>query len=106
MPPAKTQRIDLRATPRQEALIQQAAAQTDRTVSEFILSSATMEAERVTTSRRWFTVDDPTFEQVMQVLDAPLTDTWGLPLLCGHEGLVYAACSSVVAGVAGVWWFS
>ncbi|MBE6482792.1 MAG: DUF1778 domain-containing protein [Actinomyces ruminicola] len=75
MPPAKTRRIDLRATPRQEALIQQAAAQTDRTVSEFILSSATMEAERVMTNRRWFTVDDATFERVMQVLDAPLADT-------------------------------
>ena len=32
----RTQRIDLRATPRQETLIQQAASQTDRSVSEFI----------------------------------------------------------------------
>ncbi len=27
------------------------------------------------TNRRWFTVDDATFDRVMQVLDAPLTDT-------------------------------
>ena len=71
----RTQRIDLRATPLQEALIQQAASQTDRSVSEFILSSATLEAERVLADRRWFSVSSEQFDAIEAVLDAPLEET-------------------------------
>lgn len=71
----RTQRIDLRATPRQENLIQQAASQTDRSVSEFILSSATLEAERVLADRRWFSVTSEQFDAIEAVLDAPLEET-------------------------------
>ena len=75
MSPTKTQRIDLRATRRQETLIQQAASQTDRSVSEFILSSATFEAERILADRRWFSVTSEQFEAIKAVLDAPLEET-------------------------------
>ena len=75
MSPTKTQRIDLRATRRQETLIQQAASQTDRSVSEFILSSATFEAERILADRRWFSVTSGQFEAIKAVLDAPLEET-------------------------------
>ena len=75
MTPAKTRRLDLRTTPHQEALIQQAAAQTDRTVSEFVLSAATCSAERVLAERRSFLLDSQTYEAVEAILDAPLTDT-------------------------------
>ena len=71
----RTQRIDLRATPRQEALIQQAASQTDRSVSEFLLSSATLEAERVLADRRWFSVSSQQFDAIEAVLGAPLEET-------------------------------
>ncbi|WP_167150163.1 DUF1778 domain-containing protein [Actinomyces sp. ZJ308] len=71
----KTRRIDLRATPRQETLIQQAASQTDRSVSEFILSSATLEAERVLADRRWFAVTSEQLDAIEDLLDAPLEDT-------------------------------
>ena len=72
---AKTRRLDLRTTPHQEALIQRAAAQTNRTVSEFVLSAATLSAERVLAERRSFFLDPQTFADVEAVLDAPLTDT-------------------------------
>lgn len=75
MPTLKTQRLNLRATRRQEALIHQAAAHTDSSVSEFILSSATLEAERILADRRWFTVSSEQFEAVEALLDAPLEDT-------------------------------
>ncbi|OFR54630.1 antitoxin [Actinomyces sp. HMSC075C01] len=71
----RTQRIDLRATPRQETLIQQAASQTDRSVSEFILSAATREAERILADRRWFSVTSEQLEAIEAVLDAPLEET-------------------------------
>ena len=64
-----------RATRRQETLIQQAASQTDRSVSEFILSSATIEAERVLADRRWFSVTSERFDAIEAVLDAPLEET-------------------------------
>jgi hypothetical protein avisC_06899 len=75
MAPAKTRRLDLRTTPHQAALIQQAAAHTDRTVSEFVLSAATRSAERVLAERRSFLLDSQTYEAVEAILDAPLTDT-------------------------------
>ena len=75
MAQTKTRRFDLRATARQESVIQQAAARTNRSVSEFILTSATVEAEKVLANRRWFAVSDEQFEAVQAVLDAPLTRT-------------------------------
>lgn len=72
---AKTLRIALRTTPRQEVLIQSAAAQTDRTVSEFILNAATIEAEKVLADRRWFAVTAEQLEAVEEALDAPMPST-------------------------------
>lgn len=75
MTQTKTRRFDLRATARQESVIQQAAARTDRSVSEFILTSATIEAEKVLADRRWFAVTDEQFEAVQVILDSPLPQT-------------------------------
>ena len=84
MSPTKTQRIDLRATRRQETLIQQAASQTDRSVSEFILSSATLEAERVLADRRWFSVTPEQFDAIEVILETPLEDTSRFAHLWNH----------------------
>ena len=80
----RTQRIDLRATPRQETLIQQAASQTDRSVSEFILSSATLEAERVLADRRWFTVTQMQWDDFVALLDADLPSATKFEVLRGR----------------------
>ena len=44
-------------------------------MSEFILTSATVEAEKVLADRRWFAVTDEQLEAVQAILDAPLTQT-------------------------------
>jgi uncharacterized protein (DUF1778 family) len=45
--PSRQSRINLRASARQEQLLKQAAAATDRTMTDFVLESAVVEAERV-----------------------------------------------------------
>lgn len=72
---AKSQRIEVRATERQEIVLRQAAAATERTLTEFILASAVEQAERVLADRRWFTSDAGQHEQFLQALDEPLAST-------------------------------
>lgn len=67
----KSQRINLRASERQEALIRQAAEVTDSSVSDFILSSATERAERVLADRRWFVATEEQYDLFVQALEAP-----------------------------------
>jgi uncharacterized protein (DUF1778 family) len=72
---AKNQRINLRATDRQETLLRRAAEATDHTLTEFILGSAVEHAERVLADRRWFIATDDQFEEFTRLLDAPLPTT-------------------------------
>ncbi len=72
---AKSQRINLRATERQEDLLRRAAETTDHTLSEFILGSAVEHAQRVLADRRWFAATDAQFDEFLRMLDAPLPST-------------------------------
>ena len=69
---AKTRRIHLRASERQEAAIRHAAELSDSTVSEFILRSAVEHAERVLADRRWFTLSDEEYSLFLEALDSPV----------------------------------
>lgn len=71
----KDHRIEVRATGRQEAVLRQAAAATERTMTDFILASAVEQAERVLADRRWFTASDADVEAFERLLDAPLEST-------------------------------
>lgn len=72
-PSAKTQRINLRTTERQEQVLRRAAAATDRTMTDFIVDSAVERAERVLADRRWFTATDQQWGEFVLLLDAPLS---------------------------------
>lgn len=72
---AKSERINLRATARQEALLRRAAAATDHTMTDFILDSAVEQAERILADRRWFTATEDQFNEFLRLLDAPLPST-------------------------------
>lgn len=65
----------MRATERQEALLRQAAASSDMSLTEFILGRAITEAERVLADRRWFTSDEAQFAEFTRLLEAPLPST-------------------------------
>jgi len=67
-------RINLRASARQEQLLKQAAAATDRTMTDFVLESAIVEAERVLADRRWFLIDDAHWDEFQRLLERPARD--------------------------------
>ena len=71
----KSQRIEVRATARQEAVLRQAAVATDRTMTEFILASAVEQAERILAERRSFTGSQDQYEEFLRLLDEPLAST-------------------------------
>lgn len=71
----KSQRIEVRATPRQESLLRDAAAATDRTVTDFVLGTAVIEAERVLAERRWFVATDSQLDDFERLCEQPLPST-------------------------------
>lgn len=76
--PRKTvrdQRINVRATERQEQLLRRAAEATDRSMTDFILEAASVQAERIMADRRWFVADESQWEEFNRLLDAPLPST-------------------------------
>jgi len=72
---AKSQRIEVRATERQEAILRRAAMATDRTMTDFILASAVEQAERILAERRWFTGTSEEYDEFLRLLDEPLDST-------------------------------
>jgi uncharacterized protein (DUF1778 family) len=72
---AKDQRVNLRVSGRQEQLIRQAAAASDRTMTDFILESVVEHAERVLADRRWFMATDEQWDELQRLLDQPLPST-------------------------------
>jgi uncharacterized protein (DUF1778 family) len=70
--PARDQRVNFRISGRQEQLIRQAAAASDRTMTDFILESVVEHAERVLADRRWFMATDEQWAELQRLLDEPL----------------------------------
>lgn len=68
---AKTQRIEMRTDPASEALIAQAARLTHQSVSAFVLSAATAEAERVLARVDHVVMPADQFDALISSLDTP-----------------------------------
>ena len=81
----KSQRLNVRVTERQEQLIRRAAEATDRTVTDFMLESASVEAERILADRRWFVASDAQWDEFNRLLDSPLSSTNNLARLMQRE---------------------
>lgn len=47
----------------------------DKSVTDFVLESATANAERVLADRRWFVLSDEAWNDFQALLDAPVTET-------------------------------
>lgn len=65
-------RLTMRTTARQRTLIQQAASAVDKSVTEFVLDSASVAAERVLADRRWFLLDSQRWEDFSALLERPV----------------------------------
>ena len=70
----KTQRLDLRLTKEQDALIRRAAEQDTRSISDFVLSAATLEAQRRLADQRLFILNEEDHARFEEILEAPPTD--------------------------------
>ena len=66
--------INLRASRRQKALIDQAAAALGRSRSDFMLDTACREAEAVLLDRRYFVLPEEAFKRFTAMLDKPPRD--------------------------------
>lgn len=82
---AKDQRFNLRVSGRQEQLIRQAAAASDRTMTDFILESVVEHAERVLADRRWFLATEDQWAELQRLLDTPLPSTSKFQALARRE---------------------
>ncbi len=82
---AKDQRFNLRVSGRQEQLIRQAAAASDRTMTDFILESVVEHAERVLADRRWFLATEEQWAELQRLLDTPLPSTAKFQTLAHRE---------------------
>lgn len=68
---ARDVNINLRASQKQRALIDRAAAALGRNRSDFMLEAACREAESVLLDRRYFALDADRFKEFTAMLDEP-----------------------------------
>jgi uncharacterized protein (DUF1778 family) len=71
---AKSERVDIRVTPTAKRTLQQAAAVSNKTVSEFMLDSALSAAFDTLADRRVFQLDEAQWAAFMEALDKPPED--------------------------------
>jgi uncharacterized protein (DUF1778 family) len=77
MPRAKD-RWDFRVASGTDTLVRRAADATDRTLTEFVVDAAVLEAERVLADRTQFTLPPARWARFVEILDRPPQDNPGL----------------------------
>ena len=68
---ARTEKLDLRLTPKSKRVLQSAATAAKRSVSEFVLESALARAEETLPDRQRFGLDAVRWAAFLKALDAP-----------------------------------
>jgi len=68
---SRSERVDLRMTPSTKRTLQQAAALTHKTLTEFLLDSGLNSAFDTLADRRALRLDDASWKAFMSALDAP-----------------------------------
>jgi uncharacterized protein (DUF1778 family) len=74
-------RLGLRTTPIQAALIQRAAEVTQKSITEFVLSSACEKAEQTLLDQRLFLIDEETWKLFERIVERPAQLKMGLKAL-------------------------
>ncbi|NED99295.1 type II toxin-antitoxin system TacA family antitoxin [Phytoactinopolyspora halotolerans] len=69
--PVRDSRLNIRTSAKQDKLIRQAAQAVDKSMSEFVLDSATATAEHVLADRRYFAVSDDAWQAFEAALERP-----------------------------------
>lgn len=68
MPAQKNQRIDLRLSLEDKNMIEEAAAMTNQTMSQFMLNSASERAAEIIEQHRRIVLNDASWDQVMDAI--------------------------------------
>jgi uncharacterized protein (DUF1778 family) len=68
---SKTERLSLRLTPEQDAVVRRAAEARGESANDFVLRHAVEAAEMELADRRVFVVDDAAWTQLQALLSAP-----------------------------------
>lgn len=84
---AKSERIDIRTTPRVKRVLQDAAAAKNKTVTEFMLDVALTEAAELHANQRLFVLDGQQWDAFMAALDAPAKPRPRLEALLREPGV-------------------
>lgn len=69
----KTERLNLRLTPAQDAVLRAAADSRGETASEYVLRNAVEAAESDLADRRVFLVDDHAWHELLALLSSPVS---------------------------------
>lgn len=67
----RSEKLDLRLTPKAKTTLQAAAAASNRSVSEFVLESALARADEALADRREFILDAAKWREFQAALDTP-----------------------------------
>lgn len=70
----RTSAINIRAFPNQRMLIDRACRETHKNLTDFIMDAACREAEHVLCDRRYFILDEESFNAFEAALDVPLSE--------------------------------
>jgi uncharacterized protein (DUF1778 family) len=89
MPKAK-ERWDFRVAPETDRLVRHAAATADRTLTDFVVDAAVIEAERLIADRTHFVLEAEQWNKFVEVLDRSPQDNPGLEKLFSRTS-VFAA---------------
>lgn len=84
------ERWDFRVAPETDQLVRQAAETADRTLTDFVVDAAVIEAERVLADRTRFVLDTEQWSRFVDLLDRPPQKQRGLEKLLS-EPSVFAA---------------
>lgn len=71
MPALKKQRIDLRLTDEDKKMIEEAAAMTNQTITQFLVSSASERAAEVIEQHRRLVLNEASWNRVMDAIENP-----------------------------------
>lgn len=75
------ERWDFRVASETDRLVREAAETTDRTLTDFVIGAAVVEAERVLADRTQFVLDSEEWNRFVELLDRPPQDNPGLKRL-------------------------
>lgn len=84
----KSERIEVRTTPRLKALLQQASASLHKSVTEFLLEAGIKAAEDALADRRMFRLDDRQWKAFQEILDRPVMDKPRLARLLSEKSVL------------------